>query len=72
MLQDGPADGEMAVDERLLKQGGEAKTLHVACIHAVREQVVEKLLGRAADLLAVFKRPKMDVGNHRYGPAAFL
>jgi len=60
----------MAFDERLLKQSGEAETLRVACIGAVREQgepfvfggaglreqVAEKLLGRAADLLRRFRK----------------
>jgi hypothetical protein len=68
-LQDGSVDGEVAFDERPLKQGREAKTLRIACISAVREQgqsfvfggtclreqVAEKLLGRAADLLRHFR-----------------
>jgi len=59
----------MAFDERLLKQGGKAKTLRVARLGAVREQgepfvfggaclreqVAEKLLGRGAGLLRRFR-----------------
>ena len=52
----------MAFEERLLKKGGEVKTLRVACIRSIQEQgapfvfgaclseqVTEKLLSRAAD-----------------------
>ena len=66
-LQDDPADGEMAFDERHLEQGGEAKILCVACIRALlkrgepfvsrgaclRQHVGEKLLDHATDLLVV-------------------
>lgn len=68
-MVDGPVDGEMAFDEGLLEQGGEAKILRVARACAVRgqgepfvfggtclrEQVAEKLLGRTADLLRRFR-----------------
>ena len=68
-LQNSPIDGEMVFDERLLKQGGEVKTLRVACVGAVgeqgkpfefggsclREQIAEELLGGAADLFGRFR-----------------
>ena len=37
-LQDGIVDREMAFDEGLLEQGGEAETVRVARVRAVREQ----------------------------------
>jgi phosphoglycerate dehydrogenase-like enzyme len=59
----------MVFYEGLLEQGGEAETLRVACVGAVREQgvpfvfegsglreqVAEKLLGHAVDLLRRFR-----------------